>query len=132
MPFPHILHKTNLLKNKLKRFWVHKKKLRALENFCFLGMFRHHKYLELVRGCMEEGFLQEKEEEFLDYMLTKYELNYLDWAHRTRWLNKEMVRVSKEREIKKIQQLQLQLPKMTYDVPVHLLNNKNLQSRMYK
>lgn len=42
---------------------------------------------------MQESFLEEKESDFLDHMLKKYELNYLDWAHRTKWLKEQMAEI---------------------------------------
>jgi hypothetical protein len=42
---------------------------------------------------MNDGFLGEKESDFLTYMLEKYEINFLDWFHRTKWLKSEMQRL---------------------------------------
>ena len=43
---------------------------------------------------MDDGFLGDKEDEFLGYLLDKYEVNFLDWAHKTKWLKQEMKRRS--------------------------------------
>lgn len=43
---------------------------------------------------MADGFLGEKEADFLCYMLEKYALNFLDWAHKTNWLKGEMAKLA--------------------------------------
>lgn len=74
------------LKDQIKKFFQHRKKVSALENFSTGINFPHKRYLHLIKGCLDDGFLGEKEADFLDHMLTRYEVNYLDWAHKTKWL----------------------------------------------
>jgi hypothetical protein len=82
----YFFEKITDLKTRFKSFFQHRKKIAALENFTENASFPHRNYLTLIKGCMTDGFLEDKEADFLDHMLNKYELNYLDWAHRTKWL----------------------------------------------
>lgn len=85
-----LFNKLSDLKEKFKSFFQHRKKVAALENFSVDSSFQHKNYLPLVKACMNEGFLGETESGFLDYMLNRYEINYLDWAHKTKWLKRQM------------------------------------------
>ena len=78
------------LKERFRKFFQHRKKIAALENYSTTVNFSHKNYLTLVKECLKDGFLGEKEAEFLDYMLACYEVNYLDWAHKTKWLKTQM------------------------------------------
>jgi hypothetical protein len=89
-----LFDKISELKEKFKNFTVHKKKLNALDNYSQVVPFRHKDYLILIKKCMADGFLGEKEAEFLCYMLEKYKLNFLDWSHKTFWLKDEMAKLS--------------------------------------
>src|SRR5215467_7948809 len=62
-----------------KRFFQQRKKVAALQNLSEVSEFEHKHYLSLIKACMQDGFLGEKEADFLDHMLTTYEINYLDW-----------------------------------------------------
>ena len=85
-----LFNKLSELKQKFTSFFQHRKKVNALENFSGSVNFHHRKYLNLIKGCINDGFLDEKEEEFLEHMLKKYEINYLEWSHRTKWLKAQM------------------------------------------
>lgn len=91
------------LKDKFKHFFLHKKKLQALENYSQVVDFHHKDYLLLIKRCMMDGFLGEKEADFLCYMLEKYEVNFLDWSHRTKWLKGEIERLSANYKVKQEQ-----------------------------
>lgn len=82
------------LKEKLTSLVVHKKKLRALENYSEVNYFQHNDYLGLIKKCLNDGFLDDRESEFLTYMIQKYDVNFLDWSHRTKWLKEEMDRLA--------------------------------------
>lgn len=110
------------LKEKFCNFFQHRKKLKALENYSTVVPFHHKKYLYLIKNCMDDGFLEQKEAEFLDYMLTKYEVNYLDWSHRTKWLKGEMHKLA-EKHFKPKEEFFLfskPVQKPTYAVPMEL------------
>jgi hypothetical protein len=73
---------------------------------------------------MKFGFLENKEAEFLDHMLKKYEINYLDWSYRTRWLKGEIQRMSQQLEKRQNPYMQLDMfekKERKYAVPCELL-----------
>ena len=93
MTVKSLFDKTSELKEKLKLFFRSKKKLSALENYSACAPMKHKHYIALIGECAKTGFLGDKETDFLAYLLDKYHLNYLDWAHKTMWLKSEMQRV---------------------------------------
>ena|ERR1700677_1044809 len=95
MATEYLWDKITDLKNRFKSFFQHKKKISALENFSQAAPFPHRKYLGLIKMCVNDGFLGDKESEFLDHMLDTCRINYLDWAHKTPWLKKEIESRSK-------------------------------------
>ena len=93
----NLFEKISDLQVRFADFFQHRKKAKSLENYSVSTKFSHKNYLSLIQGCLADGFLEDVESKFLDHMLKKYQLNYLDWAHRTKWLKKIM----KEMEPKK-------------------------------
>ena len=89
-----IFDKISQLKVKFKSFFVSRKKLKALENYSSCAPFKYRESLSLIKRCMEESFLNEKGVAFMDSMLDEYHVNFLDWAHRTKWLKGEMARMA--------------------------------------
>ncbi len=81
-------------KEMFKRLFVFKKKLKALENFSETTNFSHKNQLKLLRDCVESGIPDEKDEEYLSHLLNRYQLRWLDWAHKTNWLKAEIKRHS--------------------------------------
>lgn len=129
-----LFDKATELKNKFKVFSSHKNKIKALENYSSVGAFTHANYLELMKECLSEGFLEEKESEFLNYMIQKYELKYLDWSHKTKWLKAHMnsLQEKTQREKPAIEQQfdlfasrGMHIPKV--HVPVELLIQQQLR-----
>lgn len=125
------------LKDKFRSFLFHRKKLRALENYSEVVPFHHRDYLLLIKRCMKDSFLGEKEADFLCYMSDKYfgEQNYLDWTHKTPWLKKEMARLASEQQ----QPTQVQLDmfgwnafKNTTPIPVELFAKMKQQQNMVR
>jgi hypothetical protein len=119
-------------KNRLKNFIVHRKKLRALENYSECSPFHHKDYLTLIKRCMKDGFLGEEEARFLSFMIQKYEVNFLDWSHRTKWLKSEMQRLaSNYKEDQPVQTTMFDFNKMrqstTAHVPFELLAQQQKQ-----
>lgn len=87
----NLLTSPNELKNKLYKDLTHEKKYKALNNYASCNLkFKHREYLPLLRRALDCGFLGEKEDEFLGYLIDRYSLPYLDWAHKTNWLKNEM------------------------------------------
>ena len=121
----NLFDKITELKECFKEFFQHRKKITALENFSASDQFQHKKYLVLVKSCLEDGFLEEQESEFLSHMLKKYELNYLDWAHKTKWLKKKM----KETKKKEPRMVQTHFDFYTnLNVPVEIMNQGQRQA----
>lgn len=91
-------------KEKLKTFFTQKKKLQALQNYSEVAPFPHKKHLVLIKRCMDEGFLDNETDGFIGHLLNKYEVNFLDWSHRTKWLKGEMCRIAADNGVIKPQQ----------------------------
>lgn len=120
----NLFEKITELKENFREFFQHRKKITALENFSASDQFHHKKYLVLVKSCLDDGFLEEQESDFLNHMLKKYEINYLDWAHKTKWLKKRM-REAKPRTPRMVQGYFNFEP--TMNVPVEILNQGQRQ-----
>lgn len=128
MAFSYLFDKVEELKEKFNNFFSQRKKLKALENLSEVIPFKHNNYLKLIRNCMDEGFLDNKEADFLDHILDKYEVNFLDWAHKTKWLKGEMARMSRESFIQKEkQEKQMSFLDPSFNIPLHLLNSQTNQ-----
>lgn len=129
----YLFDKLSELKEKFKSFFVSKKKLKALENYAEVAPFQHRSYIGLIKKCMNDGFLGEKETDFLSYMIDKCEINFLDWAHKTKWLKKEMRRVAAVNRQPSFVQASMfdrleNNPSM--NVPLHLLNEASSKGRI--
>ena len=124
----YLFDKVSELREKFSTLFKHKKKLKALENYSNAAPFQHKKYLHLIKTCMDDGFLQDKEADFLDHMLKKYEVNFLDWSHKTRWLKNEIKKMASERVEETHQYTFFDLNKKkeeSYSVPLELLANQH-------
>lgn len=84
--------KIEQFKDKFMGFLKHKKKVVALENLSSCKRFANWGYIQLLKQCLNSGFLEEPEEKFLDHMIQKNfeELEYLSWTHKTKWLKAKM------------------------------------------
>ncbi len=107
MSVAYLFEKVGELKEKFKSFFTQKKKLKALENYSEVAHFPHKGYLPLIKKCMNDGFLGDTEANFLGHLLDKYEINFLDWSHKTKWLKGEMNRIRKQNPEKAEEQLTL-------------------------
>jgi len=119
------------LKNQFKSFFQHKKKIAALENFSQAAPFPHKKYLGLIKLCMNDGFLGDKEADFLDHMIDSCRINYLDWAHKTPWLKREIQERSERNPFE--EPLMFDFEKQTdlpTGVPLHLVGAAVSPARM--
>lgn len=123
-----LFDKISDLKERFKGFFQHRKKIAALENYSISGKFHHKNYLSLVKECMNEGFLGDQESSFLDYMLGRYELNYLDWAHKTKWLKVQMKQKQRQQKPLATQEF-FNFDRMgtPVNVPIELLISKTSQ-----
>jgi hypothetical protein len=87
-----LFDKVSELTDKFKRFFQQKKKVAAMENFSSVGNVpqKSRNFLMLIKTCLNDGFLDQEDADFLDRMIRKHELNYLDWSHKTKWLKEKM------------------------------------------
>ena len=88
--------KISEFKEKFCGFLKHKKKVAALENLSSCKGFANWNYIQLLKQCLQSGFLEQEEEKFLDHMLNKnfQEFEYLAWTHKTKWLKATMADLS--------------------------------------
>lgn len=114
----------NDFKNKFDRFVIHRKKIKALENLNLTGRFHNQDELQLIKRCLNRGFLSQKAEAYLEEMIEEYELDYLHWTYKTKWLKGEIERLS--RTVSPLMQPQLYFDfnkerKVSTSVPTYLL-----------
>lgn len=83
-------------KDKFNRYFLHKKKVRALENYASVHEFAGARFINMIKEILNTGFLDDKEEAFLEHQIEKAEIDALTWSHKTRWLKQEMKRVAAE------------------------------------
>jgi len=95
-----LLDKASQIRKKFKEFLFHRKQVQALENYACVAPFRFKYKLELLKTCIEEGFLDDKEAEFLEHMIKKSEISVHDWSYKTKWLRTEMRRRSFNQEMR--------------------------------
>lgn len=124
----YLFEKVSELKEKFKSLFQHKKKIAALENYSLAAPFTHRNQLTLIKNCMNDGFLDDEEARFLEHMLKKYELNYLDWSHKTKWLKNQI----RSMAAKKSPDPQFffdwdRKPTTPIQIPPELLNNTTTQ-----
>ena len=123
----YFFEKIDNLKSRFKGFFQHRKKIAALENYTFSANFPHRNYLTLIKGCMTDGFWEEAEAAFLDHMLAKYELNYLDWAHRTKWLKGQIAKRTTPKPLAIQRFFDFEKKQTPVNVPIELLATKTHQ-----
>jgi hypothetical protein len=129
-----IFDKVSLFKEKIFSFFQHRRKVTALENYSSCAPFQHRSHLSLLKKCLAQAFLDKEEATFLDHMLLKYQVNYLDWGFKTRWLRNEM---SQRRQIA---QERVRVPQFSFNfekaattpvqVPVEILATRNVSRPM--
>lgn len=126
-----ILEIARQLKTKFQSYRQDKKKIAALDNFSSVSPFRHRKFLFLLKHCLKDAFLGQKEEDFLNHLLDVYSVKYLDWAHKTPWLKRKMY----ELRAKSVDQPQIffdfeKISRPAVHIPVHLIkHNRSIERR---
>jgi hypothetical protein len=124
MVMQDFFEKVGELKDRFFGLFQQHKKLKALENYSEgETRFGHRSYLTLVKKCMSDGFLGDEEAKFLDHMLCKYEVNYLDWHHRTKWVKSEIFDKKRERnkEIQTVFNFDKVQKGSPINIPTHIL-----------
>ena len=128
----NLFDKVSYLKDRFKSFFVHKKKVAALENYASCMPVRYLDELRLIKLCMASRFLTEKGAAFLEEILDEHQLVYLDWAHKTKWLKSQMAARKPKRtaDPKQLMLFDLDSKRQStpIDVPLELLAAS--QSRM--
>jgi len=86
-------------KDKFGRFFVHKKKLKALSNYSStLPIEKNHKTaIKLIETFADAGFLEEEDVTYLNHLLERYEVKFTEWAHKTKWLQQHMKKLADEK-----------------------------------
>lgn len=81
------------LKEKFLEDLQDRKKIQALEHLAEVRNYRQKNLVKLVAEEYRTGFLEPEEQQFLDYVLSKYKIDYLNWCHKTRALKMEMAKI---------------------------------------
>lgn len=77
--------------NKYLTHEINRKKIYALINFSeTLDNFTDWLAVEYITRWLNKEFLDKEGERFLDYLLTKYGLNYLDWCYKSPWVKRQI------------------------------------------
>jgi hypothetical protein len=75
------------------------KKIRALVNYSkAIGDFAEWEALEFVIRYFSKDYLDEAQESFLDYVLTKYGVEYDKWCYQTQWVKKQLKKEESQME----------------------------------
>lgn len=125
------------LKDRLYEFIIQRKKLAALTNYQHCAPLGAGEYLTILRRIMRETLPGAEESRFMDHLLKKAEIYYLDWAYRTKWLKKEMGKMRRKHKVYTETQMKLfvnyeKKRKVSTAVPTHLLANTSSLSRHVK
>jgi hypothetical protein len=125
------------LQGRLYEFVVQRKKLAALKNYQKCAPFVYGQFLKMIEKVMRDTLTGPEESRFLDHMLQKYELVYLDWAYVTKWLKGQMRTMRKKHGITKAEQMRLFVDyskkmKVPIEVPTHLVARKSALSKHIK
>jgi len=94
MKVEEIFDKIDDIKEKFRDFFQQRKKVTALENHALVRFFSRAEteVLSTIKFCMKGSFLQDEDADWMNRKLDRLQINYLDWAHRTKWLKSEINR----------------------------------------
>lgn len=128
-----IFEKMSELKEKFRDFFQQRKQMTALENHSCVQHFNsaEQEVFEVIKYCMKGSFLQDEDAEWISRKLNRLQINYLDWAHKTKWL-KEQIETGKEKRKPVTAQSVFDFiaaQKLPVQVPTELLTSQN-NSRM--
>lgn len=88
------------LKEKFLEDLQDKKKIQALLHLSQARNYRQQNLVKLVAQDYKTGFLEPQEQVFLDYVLEKHQIDYLNWCHKTRGTKREMAEMKAKFEKK--------------------------------
>jgi len=127
--------KFNEFKDKFSSFFVHRKKVQALENYKEAVNFPGSKYIPILQEILKDGFLDHEEENFLNYQIKKAEICAYTWAHKTKWVKNEIIRMKFHTPRKPDRQIYFDFdkPRSHCNVPIELIgktpNDKRISLR---
>jgi len=80
------------LKEKFKEFFQQRKQMTALQNHSMVKRFTdsEQEVFGAIKYCMKGSFLEDEDAEWITKKLDRLQINYLDWAHRTKWLKEKI------------------------------------------
>ena len=81
------------LKRKFLEDLQDKKRIQALQHLAEVRKFRQQSLLKVVADDYKNGFLDPEESQFLEYVVRKYSIDYLNWCHKTRGTKIEMAQM---------------------------------------
>lgn len=92
MSSTYLFEKVMKIKDEFKKSFIHKKKHRSLENYGSVVVLPEEQQaaISLLKHKLKTGFLSDKLASFLDAFLEDHDLNFLDWAYKTKWLKEKM------------------------------------------
>lgn len=122
-------------KEKFNNFFIQKKKVKAIENFTSVADLpvevtkKVGRHISYIKDVMNEGFLDNEEETFLNHIIAKLEIDAFSWAHKTKYIKAEMARMMEARRPVKEYQMMFPIDRLTpaVNVPVELLVNSKSQ-----
>jgi hypothetical protein len=76
------------LKVKFRDFFQQRKQMTALQNHSMVKKFTdsEQEVFGVIKYCMKGSFLEDEDAEWITKKLDRMQINYLDWAHKTKWL----------------------------------------------
>lgn len=124
--------KFNEFKDKFSSFFVHRKKVQALENYQEAVDFPGAKYIPILREILKDGFLDKEEESFLNYQIQKAEICAYTWAHKTKWVKTEILRMKFHTPRKPDRQIYFDFdkPRAAVAVPLEILGKGKSDKRI--
>lgn len=121
-----IFEKISELKEKFREFFQQRKQMSALENYSQIQRFTdtEEEVFSTIKYCMKGAFLEDEDADWISRKLNRLQINYLDWAHRTKWL-KEQIAAAQIQKPKILQTFFEFAPKQSnVFVPMELLASK--------
>lgn len=118
-------------KDKYNVHCVHRKKVKALQNYQDARRFPGDKYIPLFVELLQDGFLDDEESHFLEYQIQKVEICAYVWAHKTKWVKREIKRIKFHQAAKPTKQLFFDFNKIraTVAVPMEILSQKSARGK---
>lgn len=87
-----IFERISELKEKFRDFFQQRKQMTALENHALVKEFTdaEQEVFSAIKYCMKGSFLEDEDADWMARKLNRLQINYLDWAHKTKWLKQQI------------------------------------------